>query len=138
VQVASVRSDVLDIAYTQTGRPTGPPVILIHGWPDTARGWRQVAAGLASAGWRVIMPDNRGTGSTRFLSADTVRDGQAVALAQDTLDLADGLGIARRTHWPRSYQGASRQLSRSPSPTNPVDGSPCRTSGRLARSGTSG
>jgi pimeloyl-ACP methyl ester carboxylesterase len=93
--VASVRSDVLDIAYTETGRPTGPPVILIHGWPDTARGWRQVAAGLASAGWRVIMPDNRGTGSTRFLSADTVRDGQAVALAQDTLDLADGLGIAR-------------------------------------------
>jgi pimeloyl-ACP methyl ester carboxylesterase len=93
--VASVRSDVLDIAYTETGRPTGPPVILIHGWPDTARGWRQVAAGLASAGWRVIMPDNRGTGSTRFLSADTVRDGQAVALAQDTLDLADSLGIAR-------------------------------------------
>ena len=93
--MASVRSDVLDIAYTETGDPTGPPVILVHGWPDTARGWRRVADGLAQAGWRVITPDLRGTGSTRFLSADTVRDGEAVALAQDTLDLADALGVAR-------------------------------------------
>jgi pimeloyl-ACP methyl ester carboxylesterase len=93
--VASVRSDVLHIAYSETGDPSGPPVILVHGWPDTARGWRPVVAGLASSGWRVLTPDNRGTGATRFLAADTVRDGQAVALARDTLDLADALGLAR-------------------------------------------
>jgi pimeloyl-ACP methyl ester carboxylesterase len=93
--VVSVQSDVLDIAYTETGELAGPAVVLLHGWPDTARGWRQVADGLASTGWRVIAPDLRGAGATRFLSDDTVRDGQAVALAQDTLDLADALGIAR-------------------------------------------
>jgi pimeloyl-ACP methyl ester carboxylesterase len=93
--VASVQSDVLDIAYTETGEPAGPPVVLLHGWPDTARGWRQVAHGLASTGWRVITPELRGTGGSRFLSDDTARDGQAVALAQDTLDLAHALGIAR-------------------------------------------
>jgi pimeloyl-ACP methyl ester carboxylesterase len=95
VRMPSVRSDVLDIAYAEAGDPAGPPVILVHGWPDTARGWRRVAEGLADGGWRVIAPDSRGTGATRFLAAGTVRDGHAVALAQDTLDLADILGLDR-------------------------------------------
>jgi pimeloyl-ACP methyl ester carboxylesterase len=93
--VPSVRSDVLDISYIETGAESEPPMILIHGWPDAARGWRKVAADLGKRKWRVIMPDNRGTGETRFLSATTPRDGQAVALAQDTLDLADALGLDR-------------------------------------------
>jgi pimeloyl-ACP methyl ester carboxylesterase len=93
--VSSVRSSVLEISYVEQGDPTGPPVILIHGWPDAARGWRTVSDGLAAAGRRVVAPDNRGTADTRFLSPMTPRDGQAVALAQDTLDLADALGLGR-------------------------------------------
>jgi pimeloyl-ACP methyl ester carboxylesterase len=93
--VPSVRSDVLDISYTETGAESGHPVILIHGWPDSARGWRKVAEDLGKRGWRVIIPETRGTGGTLFLSATTPRDGQAVALAQDTIDLADALGMAR-------------------------------------------
>jgi pimeloyl-ACP methyl ester carboxylesterase len=93
--VTSVESDLLDIAYVEIGDEAGPPVVLIHGWPDTARGWRQVADGLANSGWRVIAPDTRGTANTAFLSPTTPRDGQAVALAQDTLDLADALGLNR-------------------------------------------
>jgi pimeloyl-ACP methyl ester carboxylesterase len=93
--VASVRSEVLEIAYTESGDPSGPPVVLIHGWPDTSRGWGAVAAALAESGSRVITPDTRGTGRTRFLSVTTPRDGSAVALAHDTLDLADGLGLDR-------------------------------------------
>jgi pimeloyl-ACP methyl ester carboxylesterase len=68
---------------------------LIHGWPDGARGWGAVAAGLAASGWRVLIPDGRGTAGTKFLSTATPRDGSAVALARDTLDLADGLGLGR-------------------------------------------
>ena len=44
---------------------------------------------------RTIVPDLRGSGRTRFRSPGTPRDGQAVALAQDALDLADGLGLRR-------------------------------------------
>jgi pimeloyl-ACP methyl ester carboxylesterase len=91
--VAVLRSDVLDISYDDLGDRSGPAVILAHGWPDAARGWREVAARLVGSGWRVLLPDNRGSGDTAFRSADTCRDGSAVALAQDLIDLADGVGL---------------------------------------------
>jgi pimeloyl-ACP methyl ester carboxylesterase len=90
-----VTTDLLDISYSEIGDEAAPPVILVHGWPDTARGWRGVAQPLANSGWRVIVPDTRGTANTTFRSPATPRDGQAVALAQDTLDLADALGLHR-------------------------------------------
>jgi pimeloyl-ACP methyl ester carboxylesterase len=84
---------MLDIAYTEHGGSSGPPVLLLHGWPDAARGWLPIAGELAGAGWRVIVPDNRGTGDTRFAAADTVRAGPAAALIEDALALADALGL---------------------------------------------
>jgi pimeloyl-ACP methyl ester carboxylesterase len=52
-----------------------------------------VAPILAAAGYRVIIPYLRGYGDTRFLSADTKRNGQQAALAQDAIDLLDALKI---------------------------------------------
>ncbi len=91
----SVTTDVLDLAYAESGPPDGPVVVLGHGWPDAARAWGPVAERLAHAGRRVLVPDWRGTGATRFRFEDTVRDATAYALAQDTLDLVDALGIER-------------------------------------------
>jgi pimeloyl-ACP methyl ester carboxylesterase len=48
---------------------------------------------LASAGYRVIVPFVRGYGTTRFLSDDTLRNGQQAALADDVMTLMDALGI---------------------------------------------
>ena len=48
---------------------------------------------LAAAGYRVIVPYLRGYGTTRFLSADTPRNGQQSALASDVIALMDALGI---------------------------------------------
>ena len=48
---------------------------------------------LASAGFRVIAPWLRGYGTTRFLSADTLRNGQQGALATDVIALMDALKI---------------------------------------------
>jgi len=48
---------------------------------------------LAARGYRVIVPFLRGYGSTRFLSADTARNGQPAALALDTVALMDALHI---------------------------------------------
>lgn len=93
--MASVRTDVLEVSFEQTGPDDGLPVLMVHGWPDAARGWRHVRDGLNQRGWRTVLPDLRGSGETRFRSSSTPRDGQAVALAQDAIDLADALGMDR-------------------------------------------
>ncbi|MDG4797524.1 alpha/beta hydrolase [Micromonospora sp. WMMD1082] len=86
-------SAVLEIDYSDQG--SGPPVLLVHGWPDAACGWNAISDGLTREGYRVIIPSLRGSGDTRFRDDSTVRDGSAVALAHDVLDLADGLGLGR-------------------------------------------
>ena len=91
----TVTTDVLELAYTEVGPSQGPPVLLLHGWPDAARSWGPVAARLADASHRVLLPEWRGTGGTRFRDATTVRDATAAALAQDVLDLVDALGVDR-------------------------------------------
>jgi len=93
--MAMVQTDVLELAYEVTGPEDGTPVLLLHGWPDAARGWSEVAGRLHRLGWRTVVPDLRGSGDTRFRDPETVRDGSAVALAQDALDLADALGLER-------------------------------------------
>ena len=55
----------------------------------------EVAPMLAEAGYRVIVPYLRGYGTTRFRSAETVRNGQQAALAVDAIALLDALGIRR-------------------------------------------
>jgi pimeloyl-ACP methyl ester carboxylesterase len=42
----------------------GPPVLLLHGFPDSLRLWRGVAPRLVSAGHRVIAVDQRGFGES--------------------------------------------------------------------------
>ena len=90
---ANVRSDLLEIAYEEGGAHTGHNVLLLHGWPDDVRGWRAVAERLQGFGYRTFTPYLRGCGPTRFRSADTLRDGRGVALAQDAIDFADALGL---------------------------------------------
>jgi pimeloyl-ACP methyl ester carboxylesterase len=91
----SIRTDVLDLSYEATGPEDGPMVLMLHGWPDARRGWSKVAHRLNAEGWRTVTPDLRGSGATQFRSASTPRDGHAVALAQDAIDLVDALGIGQ-------------------------------------------
>lgn len=43
---------------------TGPPVLLLHGFPDTCHLWRHVAPPLVAAGFKVIAIDQRGFGQS--------------------------------------------------------------------------
>ena len=44
-----------------TWGPADAPIALcLHGFPDTAYGWRKVAPALVDAGWRVVAPFMRG------------------------------------------------------------------------------
>ena len=87
------RTPSLSIACDISGPETGAPTILLHGWPDDARTWDRVLPALHAAGLRTIVPYLRGFGPTRFVSAQTQRNGQLVALGQDVLDLADAMSL---------------------------------------------
>ena len=90
-----IDAGVLNVAYAEAGAADGSPVILLHGWPYDIYSFVDVAPLLASAGYRVIVPYLRGYGATRFLSNDTVRNGQPSAIAVDTVALMDALKIEK-------------------------------------------
>jgi pimeloyl-ACP methyl ester carboxylesterase len=52
---------VLEAGFETAGRPA---VLLLHGFPELAYSWRKVILPLASAGYHVIAPDQRGYGRT--------------------------------------------------------------------------
>ena len=68
-------------------------VVLLHGWPYDIHSYVDVAPLLAAAGYRAIVPYLRGYGTTRFLSDETVRNGEQAALAVDVIDFMDALEI---------------------------------------------
>src|SRR5262249_22152200 len=90
-----IDAGVLNVGYAEAGPADGSPVLLLHGWPYDIYSFVDVAPLLASAGYRVIIPYLRGYGSTRFLSNDTVRNGQPAAIASDTVALMDALRIEK-------------------------------------------
>jgi pimeloyl-ACP methyl ester carboxylesterase len=92
-----VDAGVLNIGYAEAGPRNGHVVILLHGWPYDIHSYVDVVPLLASAGYRVIVPYLRGYGSTRFLSNNTVRNGQQSVLAVDTIALMDALKIKQST-----------------------------------------
>ena len=92
-----IDAGLLNVGYAEAGPADGEPVILLHGWPYDIYSFVDVAPLLASAGFRVIVPYLRGYGTTRFLSADTFRNGQPSALAVDAIALMDALKIDKAT-----------------------------------------
>jgi pimeloyl-ACP methyl ester carboxylesterase len=88
-----VDAGVLSIGYADAGRPDGPAVLLLHGWPYDIHSFADVTPALAAEGYRVIVPYLRGYGTTRFRSDATLRNGQQSALAVDAVALMDALGI---------------------------------------------
>lgn len=88
-----IDAGVLSIGYVELGPADGPPVVLLHGWPYDIHSFADVAPMLTASGCRVIVPHLRGYGTTRFRSADAIRNGQQAALGVDVIALMDALGI---------------------------------------------
>jgi pimeloyl-ACP methyl ester carboxylesterase len=91
--IHQVEAGDLSIGYADVGPPSGPVVLLLHGWPYDIHSYAEAAPKLAAEGYRVVAPHLRGYGSTRFLSEETPRNGQQAALAVDAVALLDALGI---------------------------------------------
>lgn len=93
--IKQIDAGLLNVGYAEVGPASGPVVILLHGWPYDIHSYIDVAPSLAQAGYRVIVPYLRGYGSTRFLSAETMRTGQQAVTAVDIVALMDALKIDR-------------------------------------------
>ncbi|MDE1991931.1 MAG: alpha/beta hydrolase, partial [Rhizobiaceae bacterium] len=90
-----INAGALNVGYAEAGPADGAPVILLHGWPYDIYSYVDVAPLLASQGYRVIIPFLRGYGTTRFLSSDTVRNGQQAVVAVDIIAFMDALKIEK-------------------------------------------
>ena len=91
----SARTPTLEVGYEEWGDAAGAPVVLLHGFPDDAHAWEEVAAALATRGGRVLAPYLRGYGPTRFLDPAEPRMAQQAAIGRDLLDFMAALGIER-------------------------------------------
>jgi pimeloyl-ACP methyl ester carboxylesterase len=91
----TVQTPELNVGFEESGNAQGFPIILLHGFPDDVRAWDDVAAPLASEGYRVIVPYLRGYGPTRFREPSAPRMAEQAAIGQDLIDLADAAGLSR-------------------------------------------
>ena len=84
--IRHVEANGLSFAYLEEG--TGPLVLLLHGFPDTARSWDHARPRIAAKGFRAVSPWMRGYAPTALPG----RDADLETLARDALALIDALG----------------------------------------------
>jgi pimeloyl-ACP methyl ester carboxylesterase len=90
--INGLRMHILEAGFEREGRPC---VVLLHGFPELAFSWRKVMLPLASAGFHVIAPDQRGYGRTTGWDAaydGDLRSFRLLNIARDTLGLVSALG----------------------------------------------
>jgi pimeloyl-ACP methyl ester carboxylesterase len=71
----------------------GPPVLLLHGFPDSSHVWRYQVPALVAAGMRVIAPDLRGFGESD--KPESVEDYAITRSVADMVAVLDEVGIDR-------------------------------------------
>ncbi|MCI0157056.1 alpha/beta hydrolase [Leifsonia shinshuensis] len=92
-RLAHVEAGELDVEYADVGPRDGPAVLLLHGWPYDLHSFDAAAALLAERGYRVLAPNLRGFGGTRFRSEGSARNGEQAVFATDAVAFLDALGI---------------------------------------------
>src|ERR1700735_2187989 len=85
-EIRFVDAHGLRFAYLEEG--SGPLVLLLHGFPDTAHTWDDLRPRIAAKGYRAVSPYMRGYQPTAIPAADPDQE----TLARDPLALIDALG----------------------------------------------
>jgi pimeloyl-ACP methyl ester carboxylesterase len=81
-----IRANGVELAYLSAG--SGPLVLLLHGFPDTAHTWDRAMPELARAGYRVVAPFMRGYHPSEIPSGPFDID----TLGADVIALVTALG----------------------------------------------
>jgi len=84
--------DGFRIAYDRVG--SGPPVVLVHGWPGDRTDYRELVPRL-SGGCELLVPDLRGFGASDKHPADPAEQYDAVAQARSVAALIEEVGMVR-------------------------------------------
>jgi pimeloyl-ACP methyl ester carboxylesterase len=82
-----IAANGLTFAYLEAGE--GPLALCLHGFPDSAWGWRHLLPALADAGYHAVAPFQRGYAPTEVPADGRYQTG---ALGLDACALHDGLG----------------------------------------------
>jgi pimeloyl-ACP methyl ester carboxylesterase len=88
-----VHANGIRLHVVEAGPRDGSPVVLLHGFPELWYGWRGQIGPLAEAGFRVIVPDQRGY--NRSAKPREVGAYGIGTLAADVVGLLDACGLAR-------------------------------------------
>jgi len=88
-----IRANGINLAVYEQG--DGPPVVLLHGFPELAYSWRHQLPALADAGFRAIAPDQRGYGRSDV--PPDVSDYRIEELIADVHGLLDALELDSAT-----------------------------------------
>jgi epoxide hydrolase 4 len=83
----------VELYYAEAGPRSGPLVILLHGFPEYRRAWQAQVPALVAAGFRVVLPDQRGYGLSS--KPDGIAAYDLDLLAEDVVGLARHLGHDR-------------------------------------------
>jgi pimeloyl-ACP methyl ester carboxylesterase len=84
-----IAANGLRFGYLESG--SGPLVLLVHGFPDTAHSWDATRPALAAAGFRAVAPFTRGYAPTEIPSQEAY---DSDTLGRDLLALIHALGGA--------------------------------------------
>jgi pimeloyl-ACP methyl ester carboxylesterase len=87
----TVVNEGVSLTVTEHGPSDGVPVLMVHGFPDSARLWRHQIPALTDAGYRVIAPDLRGYGRS-----DKPQEVSACGIdiiARDMVAILDDAGV---------------------------------------------
>lgn len=91
LRTGTVVTNEIEFAYLSAGadEPRRPLALCVHGFPDTAHGWRHLLPALADAGFRAVAPFQRGYAPTQIPSDGCYQNG---ALSVDANSLHEALG----------------------------------------------
>lgn len=85
-----IKTNGINLNVIEAGPEAGPLVVLLHGFPEFWYGWRKQIEFLASKGFRVLAPDQRGynlSDKPAYLGAYTLDE-----LAKDIVGLIESTG----------------------------------------------
>ncbi|PVB25945.1 alpha/beta fold hydrolase [Mycobacteroides abscessus] len=93
-QQLRVMAPAVDLEVLTWGNPGAPVAVLLHGFPDSAWTWEQLAPMLADQGWYVVAPFTRGYAPSSLAYDDDYSLGSLVSDVVTVYRAVDGDGRA--------------------------------------------
>ena len=90
LEARRIETNGVELHVVQAGPANGEPVVLLHGFPEFWWAWKGQLGPLAEAGFRVIVPDQRGYGLSE--KPDGIEPYRVEELGLDVVGLIQALG----------------------------------------------